>query len=218
MAAFGAWDAFDRILNAGRCGFFVNAGFAPLAGEEKNPRVELLNRLKEEIPRTWDEEPVDALTFHTAFEYFKEHRPRLFYLSLGETDEWAHGGRYDEYLASARRADEYVKILWETAQSLPQYRGKTTLVFSTDHGRGHGPTAWKDHGKDVEGAEFTWLAVLGPDTPALGERPNLPAITQTQIAPTIAALFGEDFCARRSASRQTDRRRGSGEEIMSGEK
>jgi hypothetical protein len=195
VAAFTAWDAFDRILNRDRCGFFANAGFSPMPGGDMNPQIRLLNRLKEEIPRTWGEEPVDALTFHSAMEYFNAHHPRVFFLSLGETDEWAHGGRYAEYLDSAKRADYYVKTLWETVQAWPQYQGKTTLLFSADHGRGSGPKAWKEHGKDIEGAEYTWLAVLGPDTPAIGERANVAEIKQGQIAATIAEFLGEDFCA-----------------------
>jgi hypothetical protein len=194
VAAFAAWDAFDRILNRDRCGFFVNAGFSPMPEDEAKPQLQLLNRLKAEIPRQWGEEPVDALTFYSAIEYFKEHKPRVFYLSLGETDEWGHAGRYDEYLTSAKRADYYLKTLWELSQSMPQYQGKTTLLFAADHGRGGGLDAWKDHGKDVEGAEFTWLAVMGPDTPALGERKNIAAIKQGQIAATVAAFLGEEFC------------------------
>jgi hypothetical protein len=195
VAAFAAWDAFDAIINRDRCGFFVNAGFAPLPAAETNPQIDLLNRLKAEIPRHWGEEPVDALTFYSALDYFKRHQPRIFFLSLGETDEWGHGGQYAAYLESAKRADHYVKSLWETAQALPQYQGKTTLLFAADHGRGSGPVAWKDHGKDVEGAEYTWLAVLGPDTPSLGERANIAVIKQGRIAATIAALLGENFCA-----------------------
>jgi hypothetical protein len=162
---------------------------------DKNPQIRLLNLLKAEVPRQFSGEPVDALTFYSALEYFKEHKPRVFFLSLGETDEWAHMGRYDEYLASAKRADYYLKTLWETAQSMPEYKGKTSLLFAADHGRGNGPKRWKDHGKDIEGAEYTWLAVLGPDTAAQGHRSNVPEIEQGQIATTIAALLGEDFRA-----------------------
>ena len=195
VAAFGAWDAFDRILNRGRCGFYVNAAYAPVTNGLLSPCAELINRLKAETPRFVDGEPYDSLTFYAALEYFRANQPRVFFVSLGETDEWAHMGRYDEYLVAAHRADEYVRRLWETAQSLPRYRGRTTLIVACDHGRGSGPRAWRDHGKKVTGAENTWLAVLGPDTPALGERVDLPDITQNQIAATLAALLGEDYCA-----------------------
>jgi hypothetical protein len=36
------------------------------------------------------------------------------------------------------------------------------------------------------------MAVLGPDTPALGVRQDVQA-TQAMIASTVAALLGEDF-------------------------
>ena len=50
--------------------------------------------------------------------------------------------------------------------------------------------AAKDESRDVQGI---WVAVIGPDTPARGERAGAPACTQSQIAATIAALLGEDY-------------------------
>ena len=72
-------------------------------------------------------------------------------------------------------------------------QGRTTLIISTDHGRGSGPTEWRDHGAETKGSDAIWLAVLGPDTPPLGERHDAPEITQAQIAATLAALLGEDI-------------------------
>ena len=43
------------------------------------------------------------------------------------------------------------------------------------------------------GAENIWLAVLGPDTPRLGERAVALPVGQNQIAATLAALLGEDY-------------------------
>jgi hypothetical protein len=87
-----------------------------------------------------------------------------------------------------------LRDLWETIQSLPQYRGRTSLVIATDHGRGDGPT-WTDHGKAVLEAEFIWIGVIGPDTPARGLRNDVTAGTQSQIAATLAALLGYDYRA-----------------------
>jgi phosphopentomutase len=118
----------------------------------------------------------------------------VFYIMLGETDEWAHLRRYDCYLDSARRGDDFIRRLWETLQSMPEYAGKSSLVLTTDHGRGDTKQNWTDHGKDVEGAEQMWIGVLGPDTPAMGARENV-AVTQGQVAATAAALVGEDYHA-----------------------
>src|SRR5262249_33546844 len=126
-------------------------------------------------------------------DYFQEQSPRVLYLAFDETDDWAHDGRYDRYLQAAHRVDEFARRLWERAQALPQYRSQTTLLISTDHGRGSGLKAWRDHGKAVPGCESIWLAVVGPDTPALGERRGTTTIFQKQIAATVAALLGEDY-------------------------
>jgi hypothetical protein len=79
---------------------------------------------------------------------------------------------------------------------MPQYRGNTTFIITTDHGRGSGLEKWRDHGQDVDGAEHIWIAMLGPDTPALGERSAGEPVTQSQVAATIAALLREDWNAR----------------------
>jgi hypothetical protein len=110
------------------------------------------------------------------------------------TAEWAHERRYDLYLDAAHRSDRFVRRLWETAQSLPAYRGRTALVLATDHGRGASPRDWTDHGEKVPAAERIWMAMMGPGTPALGVREAEKA-TQSQLAATVAALLGEDFRA-----------------------
>ncbi len=196
VGAFGAWDTFNAIFNDGRCGFSVNSGYDPMTQGKINTRIELLNRLKAESPRQdWEGEPFDCLTHHTALEWLKENQPSLFFLALGESDEWPHARNYAEYLNSIKRADDYLRELWETAQSMPKYKDKTTILFMTDHGRGESPAEWKGHGKDTKNSQFIWIAVMGPDTKALGERTNIAPVTQNQVAATIARLLGEDFNA-----------------------
>ncbi len=111
---------------------------------------------------------------------------------FGETDEMAHAGRYDQYLTAAHNMDELVRRLWFMTQAISQYRGKTTFIIIADHGRGNGLQGWRDHGEKVEVAENDWIAIIGPDTPALGERANTSPVTVSQIPATIAALQGED--------------------------
>jgi len=120
-------------------------------------------------------------------------RPRVLYLGLGETDDWAHAGRYDHYLHAARRFDRFTRELWDEMQGMDQYRGRTTFVITTDHGRGSGPTEWKSHGEKIPESRDIWIAVLGPDTPALGERANADPVTQAQVAATVAGALGEDY-------------------------
>lgn len=193
VAAFAAWDVFNSIFNAERAGFPINSGYDSFSALTGDPRVDLLNQLKSDGPRVWDEEPFDAIPFYTAMEYLKKQKPRVLFVSFGETDDWAHEGDYAQYLNAAHRVDDYLRTLWETAQSMPEYAGRTTLIFSPDHGRGSGRRDWRDHGEKITDSKYIWMAFLGPDTPPLGERVNVGPVSQNQIAATLAALLGENY-------------------------
>jgi hypothetical protein len=192
VAAFGAWEVFDGIFNKQRCGFLVNASYEPLTEIAPTPELALVNQLKRETVRIWPDEAFDPMPFHTAVEYMKVKKPRLLFLGLGETDDWAHGGSYAEYLNAAHLADGYLNALWELVQSMPEYKDQTTLIVLPDHGRGLG-AQWTSHGQKIPESRETWMAFLGPDTPALGVRKQAAPVTESQIAATIAALLGEDY-------------------------
>ncbi len=194
VAAFGAWEVISSIVNGKRGGFVSNAGYDPLTAPPVTPALDLLNRTKADT-RIWGDEPFDSFAFYTALEYLKLHHPRVLYLSLGETDDWAHEGRYDLYLTATQRVDKFLKQLWDAVQSMPEYRGKTTLIFSPDHGRGEAPVEWKGHGGKIPDSKYIWMAFLGPDTRALGERSKTAPVMQSQIAATLAAFLGEDYAA-----------------------
>ncbi len=168
-------------------------GWEPVPEAEPNPRQQLLNDLIADTTRPNSAEVIDSFLYQAAREHVLRHKPRVMFIGLLETDAWGHAGRYDHLLTSANTVDQYIERLWNLMQSMEQYSGKTTFIISTDHGRGSGLSDWKNHGQKVEGAENIWIAVLGPDTPALGERTNCERVTQSQIAATIAALLGEDY-------------------------
>ena len=194
VAAFTCWDVFPYIINSQRSNIPVNAGWAPITEGRDPTRVQMLQELSDALPRYWAETVrYDGLTYLAAVEYLKKHKPRVLYLALGETDDWAHDKRYDLYLAMAQRCDRFLGELWNLLQSMPTYKDKTALIITTDHGRGDG-ARWTDHGKDIPGSENLWIAVAGPDIPALGVRSNI-NVTQAQVAATVAQLLGHDFCA-----------------------
>jgi hypothetical protein len=124
----------------------------------------------------------------------KTSKPRVLFVGLGETDDWAHAGSYPEYLMAAHLNDSYISQLWQLMQSMPEYKDKTTLIVLPDHGRGENEE-WTTHGEKVPASKETWMAFMGPDTSSRGERKNAPAVTESQIAATVAALLGEDYHA-----------------------
>ena len=193
VAAFGTWKTFDDIFNEARSGIPVRAGWELPFGDAATPEARLLDRLYGTTTRLWDDVAYDAFMHEAVLAHVRAHRPRVLFVGYGETDEWAHARRYDQYLRSARRFDQFVAQLWRAMQAIPQYRDATTFVITADHGRGGGRRDWTDHGRDVGGAESIWIAVLGPDTPPLGERAGTTPVTQSQIAATLAALLGQDY-------------------------
>lgn len=195
VAVFGAWETVNAIVNKDRCGFPVFSGIDAVNVGPISPAQAVLNKVKAETRWPWGTEPYDAVTFYSALEYLKANRPRAMWITLGETDEFCHEGRYDHYLNAAHDTDRWLGELWNTLQSLDQYRGQTTLIVAVDHGRGNAPKDWMNHGVTHPGSDCIWIAIMGPDTPHDGEMHDTPQIKQSQIAATVAAAVGEDFCA-----------------------
>jgi hypothetical protein len=193
VVAFANWDVFPYILNTQRSGIPMWTGFETNSSAARGSRLELVEQLFRNTTPLWPDMNFDAFFFHAASEHLKTKEPRVIWIAFSEPDEWAHESRYDYYLFGTHKIDGYVRTLWETVQSLREYRDKTTFILTCDHGRGSGAKDWKNHGATTAGAEYIWLAVVGPDTPPLGERMNAAQIGQNQIAATLAALLGEDY-------------------------
>jgi hypothetical protein len=192
---FGTWAVFADIFNAKRSGLPIRAGGSLIDASDKSPQGELLNELYRTTTRLDGSDPFDSFLHVVVREHLRTHKPRVMFIGYGDTDTWQHMGRYDNFLETAHSFDGYMAELWRQIQSSADYKDRTTLIISTDHGRGSGPVEWKDHGTGQKGSENIWIAVIGPDTAPLGERHAVPAVTQSQIAATVAALVGEDYRA-----------------------
>jgi len=190
VAVFSTWDALGLFASSEPDAVFVNAGYARVPAPLSNPVLDALGDYQEHVMALWEGYRTDMPTFHLALEYLKAHRPRVLYLALGETDDWAHARRYDRLLDCLRLDDDYLKILWETLQSLPEYRDRTTLIVTTDHGRGRTPKDWVDHGEGIRGSEEIWIAIVGPDTPDVGLASGTPEVHQADVAATMLDLLG----------------------------
>ncbi len=208
-AAFGSWDVFPYIFNVERSGIFVNA-FSPLQ-EPVGEYEQLLNQLHQDIPTPWPTVRNDAFTHYFAMSYLRREQPRLLFISYGETDDFAHDGKYDEYILAANRTDGFIKDVWETLQSMPNYRDNTVLFITVDHGRGEEPLeTWLHHASKrsldgymsslaqyedgIVGSEATWMAAMGPGINAGGliETGDY-CVTSDRIAATLLQLLGEDY-------------------------
>ena len=193
VAIFGTWDTFNDIFRAKQSGLVVRAGWTLPWTEPLTPREQLLKKLYETSTRVEDDDAPDSFTHEDLLDYLQTHSPRALFVGYGETDDWAHAGKYDLVLQAAHEDDQRIAELWNTMQAKPEYHDQVTFIITCDHGRGSGLKLWRDHDKNIAGAENIWIAAIGPDTPASGEMANVPRVTQSQIAATIAQLLGQDY-------------------------
>lgn len=204
VVAVTGWDVFPYIINDQRSGVSVNSGWEPmsiklqqsLATAPNAHATEVIEELIKveaiaaQVPDMWDNFRYDYFTYRAADAALRVLQPKVMFVNFGETDEWGHGGRYDLYLDAAWRNDQYIRQLWDTLQSIEQYRNKTTLIVTTDHGRGQ--TDWRSHSNTLPGCDRIWFAVLGPSVGHYESQHE--SFTQSQVAATVAAALGHDFC------------------------
>ena len=191
VATFASWNVFNAIAESVEGETTVNAGVEPYQSDTADGKA--LAVLQGEASTPWENTRHDAFTFRIAMDYLKRERPRLLYIAFDETDDWAHDGHYDRVLKMLHQSDGYLRELWTTLQSDPQYKGRTTLIVTADHGRGRTEADWRKHGKDVQGASEIWIAIASPGGSRRGAWRDHPPLFQNQIAATIAAAFGLDY-------------------------
>lgn len=216
IAIFSGWDVFPFIFNRERSGLFINAGFESMPQLEtpsQKPQelnvaaqIEFMNSIQAEIPSPWETVRHDVFTYGFAKLYLQVKQPKVLVINLGETDDFAHDGKYDAYLDSAKQTDDYLRDLWATLQAMPAYKNNTNMIIITDHGRGSDAIDWRHHAskkavqnymttlsdfKDgIVGSEHIWFAAMGPNIRNHGLLKTTDELTQTQFAATALALLG----------------------------
>jgi hypothetical protein len=209
VAAFGSWDVFPAIINRTRSGLPINAGFESADWAGLSDKAQWLNTLQTQIPSPWHNVRLDAFTLGFTKEYILAHQPKVMYVSLGETDDFAHQGNYPEYLRGANRADKFIAQLWTLLQSMEQYQNNTNLIITVDHGRGDSAQSWQHHASPkavkgylnglkqyqdgIPGADQIWLAAMGPDVKESVGSQQTSNFTLDQVAATAVQFLGFDY-------------------------
>ena len=191
VATFASWETFNWIVSQREGSVTVNAGFEPYEHPEET--LQALNRQQFETKTPWDTVRHDFYTFRFAMAHLATYHPKVLYLALGETDDWAHDRRYDRVLDTLHRTDSYLEELWNFLQADDQYRDATAIIITVDHGRGNTPEDWIGHGSDIPGAENIWMAFVSPTVDLRGEWRDHEPITQNQVAATLTRFLGLDF-------------------------
>jgi hypothetical protein len=175
VAVFASWGRFRGIAERLSDTILIDAGPSARSEAKRPPFPELRS---------------DSETVERALAHLRSSSPRLLYLALGETDDWAHEGRYDRVLEAYRSADDALRQVWQFVETDASYAGSTCLVVTTDHGRGRGIDGWRHHGPGISGTEDVWMAFVSPESSHRGEWVDAAPVELGQTAPTIAAWLG----------------------------
>lgn len=191
VALFASWARFHNIAARDASQLVINAGYDVLEDYPENEKVRSLNRRQFEQLTPWAEVRHDYITCELALEYMRMKKPRVLYLGLGETDDWAHDRRYPRVAWASSYFDTCLKDLMTLLDTATHYQGKTLLVITTDHGRGRTVDDWSEHNKKVPGSDEIWIYLRGPGISASGEVSGGKRVEQRDIAPSILKLLGQ---------------------------
>ena len=144
----------------------------------------------EDLVRTNAPATGDEFTLLVSEEVMGRFAPSLLVITFSDM-EVAHFGSYSLHLAGIRTVDRLVSELWNLVQTLPGYKGNTTLMVLPEFGRdldGSTTNGFFNHRQDNDSTRLTWMMCLG-DAVRNAQVIEYPA-DQTDICPTIAQLFG----------------------------
>jgi hypothetical protein len=201
VAAFCSWRMFSFILNEKNSNLPVNAGYEAL--QENDSTDIYINTIQKNVTHAGSTRH-DLLTFEAAKNYIEVQHPKVLYLGLGETDEFAHHGAYDKYLQKLHQADAMIAELWYLVQTDPFYKNNTSFIITTDHGRGRREDNWNTHGFWIGGSGETWMALMGNGIDPVGELCKKQQVYQKQIAATIGLLLGLTYQAKHPVAKPLD--------------
>lgn len=187
IAAFASWN---RIIAAiAKDPSQITHGIFPEKFDD-GTNDEVFKKLHEssltDLP-SWHGSRKDKYTFDIAHHYLKKHCPRFLYISLVDSDEFAHKGDYKGYVNSIRTYDDYLNQLIKTLDSLGDYGKNTTLLVTTDHSRGAGPL-WRGHGHTTMTEKNVFLFARGRGVSPQGRTKDKG--NHLLLRPTIEALMG----------------------------
>ncbi len=107
----------------------------------------------------------DGQTYNKVIDVLSNDRPRLVLVNFQEPDKSGHSGVWANYVEGIRSTDEYIYQIWNYINNDSNYKGKTTMFVTNDHGRHVDsiPYGFYGHGDSCEGCRHIYLYSYGPD-------------------------------------------------------
>jgi predicted AlkP superfamily pyrophosphatase or phosphodiesterase len=198
IAVFSSWNAINKTISAAPNIAYVNTGnhiaVAPYSNRPDKVMSQL-NHQQKKHPSSWDnEDRMDSYTYRQAKHYLQKYKPQFMWIALGDADEYAHDNNQQAYLRTLRQYDRILDDLFHTLKDMPEYAKDTTIIVTTDHGRGDG-TNWTMHGPKFPESKQSFLFVLDGQSLLSKTPPKVKHLTQAHyttlsIRPLIETIMG----------------------------
>ncbi|WP_224999246.1 sulfatase-like hydrolase/transferase [Cesiribacter sp. SM1] len=107
----------------------------------------------------------DAETLQEVLNTIDNYQPHLMMVQFSGPDAKGHANNWPGYLYSIKETDSLVYELWNYIQQHEQYKDKTALLITNDHGRhadGH-IDGFVNHGDRCESCKHISLLAIGPE-------------------------------------------------------
>jgi len=146
IAVFTSWDRIKYVTTVKeKAGFVTNIGRR--TGQKRPPW----------IFARYDLDTQRSLANYIAY---APKLPKLLFVVYDDSDERGHRNEYRQYLDALKQQDAFIAQIYRYFEAQPFYRGKTTYIITTDHGRGYGKN-WANHNAQTPGSEYIWAVISG---------------------------------------------------------
>ena len=173
VAVISSWPGLSRAAAADPAGIHLDTG-EKRVGE--NGRDEFSTRS-------------DEITAQVALEHLETHSPVFLFVVFDAADHAAHQGDLPGYIEELRNLDDIIMQFFEKIHEMG-IEERTTIIVTTDHGRGSWGPFWKFHDV-IYNAQDIFIAATGPGTVDLPTPPRASRIIyHADLRPTIETLLG----------------------------
>ncbi len=130
----------------------------------------------------------DSITVKHVLDTMGKYEPNIVLINLREPDFSGHTGVWEDYLASIKQVDKDYYAIWQFIRTNPNYKDKTALFITNDHGRHLDSVgSFSSHGDGCEGCRHINLFAYGPDFKT--NEINTDVYELTDISTTVGAIF-----------------------------
>lgn len=133
----------------------------------------------------------DEVTIENFKKVITTDKPNVVVINLKDVDSYGHANKWNEYIQAIKTTDQSIKDIWDFLQSQPDYKGKTTLMVSNDHGRHLDGVkdSFVNHGDACLGCRHIEFFAMGPDFKQ-NTTISTGSYEQIDVANTMAELLG----------------------------